>query len=137
MMFRLGYCNSAINPFIYALFARDFRNAFKKIICKLFCKVSKFILGKEDSYNLFCNKMVLFKKVNIVWLCNLYMITKFKKTLWSCTSCTVIHTFKSYVHVLNFINMYICSRKWAEALYERSMMLFYVKRVKLFYRCQE
>ena len=31
---RLGYCNSAINPFVYALFSREFRRAFKKILCK-------------------------------------------------------------------------------------------------------
>lgn len=36
---RLGYCNSAINPVIYGLFSREFRAAFKKIICKFFCKV--------------------------------------------------------------------------------------------------
>jgi len=34
----LGYCNSALNPFIYAMFSREFRGAFKKILCKLFCK---------------------------------------------------------------------------------------------------
>ena len=38
--FRLGYCNSAINPVIYGLFSREFRAAFKKIICKFFCKVT-------------------------------------------------------------------------------------------------
>ena len=36
--FWLGYCNSAINPFIYAAFSRDFRGAFKKIICKVICR---------------------------------------------------------------------------------------------------
>ena len=30
----LGYCNSAINPVIYGLFSRDFRRAFKTIVCK-------------------------------------------------------------------------------------------------------
>lgn len=34
ILFWLGYCNSALNPLIYALFSKDFRNAFKQI---LFC----------------------------------------------------------------------------------------------------
>ena len=38
IIFWLGYCNSAINPFIYAAFSRDFRGAFKKIICKVLCR---------------------------------------------------------------------------------------------------
>jgi hypothetical protein len=38
IIFWLGYCNSAINPFIYAMFSREFRGAFKKILCRLFCK---------------------------------------------------------------------------------------------------
>ena len=37
IIFWLGYCNSAINPFIYAMFSREFRNAFKKILCKFLC----------------------------------------------------------------------------------------------------
>ena len=43
--YRLGYCNSAINPVIYGLFSREFRAAFKKIICKFFCKVSFLVFG--------------------------------------------------------------------------------------------
>ncbi|ESO90972.1 hypothetical protein LOTGIDRAFT_178787 [Lottia gigantea] len=32
VLFWLGYCNSAINPCVYALFAKDFRFAFKKLL---------------------------------------------------------------------------------------------------------
>ena len=32
IFFWLGYCNSALNPCIYALFARDFRCAFKRLV---------------------------------------------------------------------------------------------------------
>lgn len=38
IFFWLGYCNSAVNPFIYAMFSREFRGAFKKILCRLFCR---------------------------------------------------------------------------------------------------
>lgn len=35
VFFWLGYCNSALNPCIYALFARDFRTAFQRLVsCK-------------------------------------------------------------------------------------------------------
>eukprot|EP00094_Tigriopus_californicus_P009930 TCALIF_09576-PA protein Name:"Similar to Octopamine receptor 1 (Lymnaea stagnalis)" AED:0.04 eAED:0.10 QI:0/0/0/0.75/0/0/4/0/750 len=37
IIFWMGYCNSAINPFIYAMFSREFRGAFKKILCKFLC----------------------------------------------------------------------------------------------------
>ncbi|CAM1302465.1 GPROAR1 (predicted) [Pycnogonum litorale] len=38
VFFWLGYCNSGINPCIYALFSKDFRNAFKRILCR--CSLS-------------------------------------------------------------------------------------------------
>ena len=38
IFFWLGYCNSAINPCIYAMFNKDFRQAFKKILCKVICR---------------------------------------------------------------------------------------------------
>lgn len=34
VFFWLGYCNSAINPLIYALVSKDFRLAFKRILCR-------------------------------------------------------------------------------------------------------
>ena len=37
VLFWLGYCNSAINPCIYALFSKDFRFAFQKILCQCLC----------------------------------------------------------------------------------------------------
>lgn len=37
VLFWLGYCNSAVNPCIYALFSKDFRFAFKNILCKCIC----------------------------------------------------------------------------------------------------
>ncbi|KAL0183383.1 hypothetical protein M9458_022758 [Cirrhinus mrigala] len=39
--FWIGYCNSALNPLIYTIFNRDFREAFKKILCKR-CKDCSF-----------------------------------------------------------------------------------------------
>lgn len=42
VVFWIGYCNSAINPMIYALFSKDFRFAFKQIICKCFCSGNGF-----------------------------------------------------------------------------------------------
>ncbi|XP_055616037.1 octopamine receptor Oamb isoform X2 [Toxorhynchites rutilus septentrionalis] len=50
ILFWLGYCNSAVNPFIYALFSRDFRQAFKRIIMRCFCwKRFKLNLMKKSS----------------------------------------------------------------------------------------
>lgn len=32
--FWIGYCNSSLNPVIYTIFNKEFRNAFKKILCR-------------------------------------------------------------------------------------------------------
>ncbi|XP_054707531.1 probable G-protein coupled receptor No9 [Uloborus diversus] len=37
VFFYLGYCNSALNPIIYGMVSKDFRFAFKKILCR--CKL--------------------------------------------------------------------------------------------------
>ena len=38
IFFWLGYCNSALNPFIYGLFSKDFRFAFKRLLsCNCTC----------------------------------------------------------------------------------------------------
>lgn len=39
IFFWLGYCNSAANPLIYGMFSKDFRAAFKKIVCR--CKLKE------------------------------------------------------------------------------------------------
>eukprot|EP00918_Siedleckia_nematoides_P083857 GHVU01183824.1.p1 GENE.GHVU01183824.1~~GHVU01183824.1.p1 ORF type:complete len:583 (+),score=13.33 GHVU01183824.1:535-2283(+) len=38
VFFWLGYCNSAVNPCVYALFSKDFRYAFKKLLC---CRIEQ------------------------------------------------------------------------------------------------
>lgn len=37
LVFWIGYFNSSLNPMIYAYFNRDFREAFKSILNKVFC----------------------------------------------------------------------------------------------------
>lgn len=49
VLFWLGYCNSAINPCIYALFSKDFRFAFKKIICRCLCGPTGTESGRRGS----------------------------------------------------------------------------------------
>ncbi|XP_056592527.1 alpha-2B adrenergic receptor-like [Triplophysa dalaica] len=44
--FWIGYCNSALNPLIYTIFNRDFRKAFKKILCKK-CNVFSFLRNQS------------------------------------------------------------------------------------------
>ena len=41
VMFWLGYCNSMLNPFIYGMFSRDFRSAFRRIFHRTCRKCSK------------------------------------------------------------------------------------------------
>lgn len=38
IIFWLGYCNSAVNPCVYALCSRDFRFAFSNIVCRCVCR---------------------------------------------------------------------------------------------------
>lgn len=52
ILFWLGYCNSAINPLIYALFSNEFRMAFKKILYKCLCSHCQ----KRDTNNEYTNK---------------------------------------------------------------------------------
>ena len=46
LCFWLGYCNSAINPALYACFSQDFRTAFKRILRRISCCWSA---SKQDS----------------------------------------------------------------------------------------
>lgn len=56
VLFWLGYCNSAINPLIYALFSKEFRIAFKRILYKCLCVHCS---GREES-----SSKNLFQSVN-------------------------------------------------------------------------
>uniref|UniRef100_T1IJG8 G-protein coupled receptors family 1 profile domain-containing protein n=1 Tax=Strigamia maritima TaxID=126957 RepID=T1IJG8_STRMM len=51
VFFWLGYCNSAVNPCVYALFSRDFRYAFKKILCR--CTLREEVSIKERIVTMF------------------------------------------------------------------------------------
>ncbi|XP_037089771.1 octopamine receptor Oamb-like, partial [Pollicipes pollicipes] len=45
LCFWLGYCNSAINPALYACFSQDFRTAFRRILGRMTCWAA----AKQDS----------------------------------------------------------------------------------------
>ncbi|KAH3789593.1 hypothetical protein DPMN_167778 [Dreissena polymorpha] len=57
VFFWLGYCNSALNPCIYALFSRDFRSAFKRLLMcqgrKKFTQAARadFVTGHRSRQN--------------------------------------------------------------------------------------
>ena len=53
ILFWLGYCNSMLNPFIYGLFSRDFRFAFRRLlICKISRKCTFCSRNKEPCYKM-------------------------------------------------------------------------------------
>ncbi|ODN03261.1 Octopamine receptor beta-2R [Orchesella cincta] len=52
VVFWIGYFNSSLNPIIYAYFNRDFREAFKSVLNKVFCyKCKLFSSNNEYSHS--------------------------------------------------------------------------------------
>ncbi|KAG1680716.1 putative G-protein coupled receptor No9 [Nymphon striatum] len=60
VFFWLGYCNSFVNPCIYALFSKDFRDAFKKILCR--CRLQD---DRQKKFRLESAITSMFKSINM------------------------------------------------------------------------
>lgn len=56
VIFWLGYCNSAFNPIIYNFFNRDFRRAFRRILCESISRRLDFLSSSLSSFQLRDNK---------------------------------------------------------------------------------
>lgn len=49
-VFWIGYFNSCVNPIIYAYFNRDFREAFKETIMRVFCRVCQKLKSDHEEF---------------------------------------------------------------------------------------